>query len=56
MVPVISTLLQVEGYLKYVSSGDKVVVGVSTDNKVYVRVGISSSEPTGKNRDKRYLW
>jgi hypothetical protein len=39
--------VQVEGNLKYVSSGDRVVIGVNSKDQIYRRVGISRRNPNG---------
>ena len=35
------------GKLKYISSGDGYVIGVNNSDEIFIREGISSSQPTG---------
>ena len=43
---------QVSGSLKYISSGDDIVVGVNANDEIYRRDGISRQNPTGTSWTK----
>ena len=38
-----------DGALKYVSSGNNVVIGVNANDEIFQRLGITSANPTGIN-------
>ena len=39
---------QVPGGLKWVASGDNIVVGVNSNDNIYYRVGITADNPVGE--------
>ena len=38
-----------DGALKYVSSGNDVVIGVNANDEIFQRLGITAANPTGVN-------